>query len=78
MIPHSIEGFSAISLDDNPCLQCHSADVAGDMGAVAVPASHRRDLRNSPDVVGDEVVGSRLVCTSCHVERTGPASVARE
>ena len=71
VIPHSVEDLGPISVGSNPCLDCHNADVAGDMGAVAVPASHRMDLRNAPGEVGDSVTGARLVCTSCHVARTG-------
>jgi len=71
VIPHSIEDLDTITLNENPCLDCHNADVAEDMGAVAVPASHRMDLRNSPGVVGDTVTGARLVCISCHVAQTG-------
>jgi hypothetical protein len=70
VIPHSVQDLAPISLTENPCLECHGANVAEDMGAVAVPASHRMDLRNSPGVFGDEVTGARLVCTSCHVEMT--------
>jgi len=70
VIPHSVEEFGPITMTENPCLDCHNADVAEDMGAVAVPASHRMDLRNSPGEYGDEVTGARLVCTSCHVEMT--------
>ena len=70
VIPHSVEDFEPITMTENPCLDCHNADVAEDMGAVAVPASHRMDLRNSPGEYGDEVTGARLVCTSCHVEMT--------
>jgi nitrate reductase cytochrome c-type subunit len=70
VIPHSIQDLDPITLSENPCLDCHNADVAEDMGAVAVPASHRMDLRNSPGEFGDEVTGARLVCTSCHVEMT--------
>ena len=70
VIPHSVEDFDPITLSENACLDCHNADVAEDMGAVAVPASHRMDLRNSPGEFGDTVTGARLVCTSCHVEMT--------
>ena len=70
VIPHSVEDLGPITLSENPCLECHNADVAEDMGAVAVPASHRMDLRNSPGEFGDDVTGARLVCTSCHVEMT--------
>ena len=71
VIPHSVEDLGPISIGENPCLDCHNTDVAEDMGAVVVPASHRMDLRNSPGVVGDTVTGTRLVCTSCHVAQTG-------
>ncbi len=70
VIPHSVEDFGPITMTENPCLDCHSTDVAEDMGAVVVPASHRMDLRNAPGVVGDTVTGARFVCTSCHVEMT--------
>jgi len=70
VIPHSVQDLGPISLSENPCLDCHNADVAEDMGAVEVPASHRMDLRNSPGEFGDTVTGARLVCTSCHVEMT--------
>lgn len=71
VIPHSIQDMGPISIGENPCLDCHNTDIAEDMGAVAVPASHRMDLRNSPGEYGDEVTGARFVCTSCHVEITG-------
>ena len=70
VIPHSIQDMGPISVGENPCLDCHNTDVAEDMGAVAVPASHRMDLRNSPGEFGESVTGARLVCTSCHVELT--------
>ena len=70
VIPHSVEDLDPITLTENPCLDCHNVDIAQDMGAVAVPASHRMDLRNSPGEFGDTVTGARLVCTSCHVEMT--------
>jgi len=69
-IPHSIEDFGAITLAENPCLECHDAAVAPDMGAPAVPASHHVDLRRTPDVTGEESVGARWVCTSCHLAQT--------
>lgn len=70
VIPHSITDLEAITLDENSCLECHGAAVAEDTGAVPVPASHRVDLRRSPHKEGDDVVGSRWVCTSCHVAQT--------
>lgn len=66
VIPHSIDGLDTITLDENACLECHDTGVAADAGAPPVPATHRIDLRRTPGVVGDAVVGSRWVCTSCH------------
>lgn len=69
-IPHSTADLETISLNENSCLECHDPAMAADMGAPAVPPSHHVDLRNSPDEQGPEVVGSRWVCTSCHVTQT--------
>jgi len=66
VIPHAIDGLDTITLDENACLECHGVEVAADAEAPVVPASHRTDLRRSPKVVGDDVVGARWVCTSCH------------
>ena len=69
-IPHTIEDLEVITLGENSCLECHDASVAEDFGAVAVPASHRVDLRRAPETTGEDVVGARWVCTSCHVPQT--------
>jgi len=69
-IPHSIDDLETITLTENSCLDCHDPEAAPDMGAPAAPASHQEDLRNSPGVSDDEIVGSRWVCTSCHVAQT--------
>ena len=69
-IPHSIEGLETITLAENSCLECHDPVVAPNMGAPAVPVTHQVDLRRSPEDVGEEMVGARWVCTSCHVDQT--------
>lgn len=71
VIPHSVQDIGPITLGENPCLDCHAADVADEMGAVAIPRSHYMDLRNSPGEYDEHVTGARLVCTSCHVEVNG-------
>ena len=70
VVPHSIADLETITLDENSCLDCHDPAVAVDMGAVALPASHMVDLRRSPGKKGEETVGSRWICTSCHVAQT--------
>jgi cytochrome c-type protein NapB len=69
-IPHTVDDLETITLTENSCFDCHDPEAAADMGAVAIPASHQVDIRRSPDVTGKEVVGSRWVCTSCHVAQT--------
>jgi cytochrome c-type protein NapB len=69
-IPHSIEDLDTITLTENSCLECHDPSVAVDVGAVPVPKSHHVDLRRTPDATEKDVVGSRWVCTSCHVAQT--------
>jgi nitrate reductase cytochrome c-type subunit len=70
VIPHSIADLETITLDENACLDCHDPAVAVDMGAVVMPKTHFVDLRRSPGKKGSEVVGSRWVCTGCHVAQT--------
>ena len=70
VIPDTIADLETIPLDGNAGLECHDLEFAPDMGAPEVPGSHLVDLRNSPETAGEHVVGSRWVCTSCHVART--------
>ena len=70
VIPHSVADLETINMSENSCLDCHDPEAAPDMGAPAMPASHQVDLRRSPEVTGTEVIGSRWVCTSCHVAQT--------
>jgi cytochrome c-type protein NapB len=76
-IPHSTADLETITLSENSCLECHDPEMAPDMGAPAVPPSHQVDLRNSPNVGGADVVGSRWVCTSCHVAQTDTEPLVR-
>lgn len=75
VIPHSVEDIDPISQTENPCMDCHGPEAAMYSDAPAVPPSHRVDLRRSPDSQGDEVVGARWVCTSCHVAQTDAAAL---
>jgi nitrate reductase cytochrome c-type subunit len=70
VVPHSVEDLGPITKTDNPCLDCHDPEAAAYGDAPAVPPSHLIDLRRSPDVSGDEVVGARYLCVSCHVAQT--------
>lgn len=65
MIPHDVEGLTDFTQNTNPCLDCHSADVAKDMGATPVPKSHMYDLRHAK-AIQDGISDSRWNCTQCH------------
>jgi cytochrome c-type protein NapB len=71
VIPHGAADFSAITRDQNVCVDCHLSDGPKKAGeATPIPASHFFDLRRDPDKRGSKVAGARLVCTACHVERS--------
>jgi cytochrome c-type protein NapB len=75
MIPHVVEDYLPIRLDDNMCLECHQLrDQVGQEPApgdpTPVPASHYTDQRRDPGVVKDEVTPAQLLCTLCHAPQT--------
>lgn len=45
LIPHTVEGMYPITMDENLCLTCHMPDVAAEMNATAIPASHLTNFR---------------------------------
>ncbi len=47
MIPHSTEGMLPITIKNNACTGCHLPEVAKDMGATPIPASHFTNFRPS-------------------------------
>lgn len=65
MIPHDVEGMTDFTQSTNACLDCHSPEVAKDVGATPVPKSHLYDLRNSKAIT-DGIADSRWNCTQCH------------
>ncbi len=70
-IPHNIELFIPITTALNFCLSCHgnSEELSKPLQGkpTPIPISHYTDLRHSPDKAGKKLVGSRYVCTQCHV-----------
>jgi cytochrome c-type protein NapB len=75
VVSHITEDYLPITVDENLCLSCHG-DPEGEL-APAAPPSHYVDLRNAPDDKGDEIAGSRYVCTACHVPRTQAAPLVQ-
>jgi len=66
-IPHAIDDYMPITRDENLCLDCHLVEEKLPGAPTPVPASHFIDLRNAPGEQGEEVVGARWTCVSCHV-----------
>jgi cytochrome c-type protein NapB len=58
LVPHAVENFDEITVDDNQCLECHAPSNAAKKGAPQVAASH---------LAGNAVLMARYQCNSCHV-----------
>ena len=67
LIPHGVIEFLPVTARDNQCIACHDVDEKERGEPTPVPSSHHVDFRNSPEVVGDDIVGARYNCVSCHV-----------
>lgn len=78
-IPHKIDTYLPITVEDNQCLDCHDKpNLIGKKDTSKSPMSraHYVDLRGSGDEMQGEVVGARFNCTQCHVPQSGaPALV---
>jgi len=68
MIPHDVEGFLPITINNNSCLGCHDPQVAAAVGAVPVSASHMFDMRN--ETLLATVSSSRYNCSQCHAPQS--------
>ena len=64
VIPHAIEGFDEVTLQNNPCLACHGPDNYKKVKAPKISASHfkGRDGKMLP-----AVSAALYQCTVCHV-----------
>lgn len=65
MIPHDVEGLTDFTQETNACLDCHSPEVANDVGATPIPKSHLYDLRHDK-AINEGISDSRWNCTQCH------------
>lgn len=71
MISHDVEGMMEITKDNNMCLTCHAPEVAVEVKATPVPASHMYDMRNNKALT--QVSDTRYVCVSCHAPQSANA-----
>jgi len=66
-VPHGVIESLPITFTENQCVDCHEVDEKEPGEPTPIPRSHYTDLRNAPGVVGDQIVGARYICVSCHV-----------
>ncbi len=64
VIPHSIENFSDINLEENQCMDCHSAANYKKKNAPKLGDSHFYDREGKKL---DEASSARHNCVQCHV-----------
>lgn len=64
VIPHAVENFDEITLEENQCLTCHSATNYQKKKAPKIGDSHFRDREGK---VLSESSALRHNCTQCHV-----------
>lgn len=64
VIPHSIESFSDINLEENACMDCHSAANYKKKKAPKIGDSH---FLNREGQKLDEASAARHNCVQCHV-----------
>ena len=64
VIPHAVENFDEINLEENQCLTCHSADNYKKKKAPKIGDSHFRDREGK---VLQTSSALRHNCTQCHV-----------
>ena len=64
VIPHSIEGFEEVTLQNNPCLMCHGPESYKNVKAPKAADGHFKDRDGK---MLPAVSAARYHCTTCHV-----------
>lgn len=73
-IPHTIDKYIPITMEENACTDCHDRqDKIGkakrETGTkIPMPASHYGGFKGTGDK--EEISGSRYICTQCHVPQS--------
>lgn len=65
VIPHALENFDEISLEENQCMSCHSAEKYKEKKAPKIGDSHFRNQQTGE--LMKQVSSARHNCTQCHV-----------
>lgn len=67
LIPHAVDNFDEITLEENQCLSCHGPEKYKEKNAPRIGDSHFLD-RDGKKLAGASPV--RHVCVQCHVPQT--------
>ena len=65
LIPHAVENFDEITLEENQCMSCHSAATYQKKNAPKIGDSHFIDPRTGKKLADSSM--ARYNCTQCHV-----------
>lgn len=65
VIPHDIEKFGDVNLEENSCMDCHSAATYEKKKAPKIGDSHFIDPRTGKKLADSSM--ARYNCTQCHV-----------
>ena len=74
MVPHSVDEFLPITMENNECMECHDKPKLFDREFIkgkklAMSRSHYGGFGGAGDP--DEVSGSRYTCSQCHAAVSG-------
>lgn len=73
VIPHAVDNFDEVTLEENQCLSCHGPDMFKKKNAPLIGKSHFMDREGKKL---DSVSALRHNCTQCHVPQVdAPALV---
>lgn len=65
LIPHAVDNFDEITLEENQCMSCHSKETFKAKNAPVVGESHFTNPATGQKL--DQVSMARHSCVSCHV-----------
>jgi cytochrome c-type protein NapB len=69
LVPHAIDNFDEITVEENQCLECHSPEAAPKKKAPKVADSHL--------AAGNTVAMARYQCNTCHVPQVDAPPLVR-
>jgi len=69
VIPHTLDNFDEITLEDNQCIECHGLAKYKEKGAPKMGDSHFK---------GQKVSMVRWQCNSCHVPQVDAAPLVKQ